>query len=35
MPLGKKTEAQKSTQTSTTPGASVPADQQRPRRIQP
>jgi len=25
MPLGKKTEAQKSTQTSTTPGASVPA----------
>ena len=35
MPLGKKTEAQKSTQPVTTPGANVPADQQRPRRIQP
>jgi len=34
MPLGKKPEAQKSTQPSTTPGAAVPADQ-RPRRIQP
>ncbi len=35
MPLGKKPEAQKSTQPVTTPGANVPADQQRPRRIQP
>jgi membrane peptidoglycan carboxypeptidase len=34
MPLGKKPEAQKSTQPVTTPGATVPADQ-RPRRIQP
>ena len=34
MPLGKKNEAQKSTQPATTPGA-APADQQRPRRIQP
>src|SRR5688500_879237 len=34
MPLGKKPEAQKNTQPSTTPGAAVPADQ-RPRRIQP
>ncbi len=34
MPLGKKPEAQKSTQPVTTPGANVPADQ-RPRRIQP
>ena len=35
MPLGKKPEAQKSTQPVTTPGANAPADQQRPRRIQP
>ena len=35
MPLEKKPEAQKTTQPATTPGATVPADQQRPRRIQP
>jgi membrane peptidoglycan carboxypeptidase len=36
MPLEKKPEAQKSTQPATTnPGAAVPSDQQRPRRIQP
>jgi penicillin-binding protein 2 len=35
MPLEKKPEAQKTTQPTTTPGANVPADQQRPRRIQP
>src|SRR6185503_11629405 len=35
MPLEKKTETQKSTQPATTPGATAPADQQRPRRIQP
>jgi cell division protein FtsI/penicillin-binding protein 2 len=35
MPLEKKPEAQKTTQPATTPGASVPADQQRPRRITP
>ena len=35
MPLGKKPEPQKSTQPVTTPGGNVPADQQRPRRIQP
>jgi membrane peptidoglycan carboxypeptidase len=36
MPLEKKPEAQKSTQpTTTTPGATAPAEQQRPRRTQP
>ncbi|HET9526850.1 MAG TPA: penicillin-binding transpeptidase domain-containing protein, partial [Pyrinomonadaceae bacterium] len=35
MPLDKKPEAQKSTQPATTPGTSVPNEQQRPRRIQP
>jgi len=35
MPLEKKPEAQKSTQPATTPGATAPAEQQRPRRIQP
>jgi membrane peptidoglycan carboxypeptidase len=36
MPLDKKPEAQKSTQpATTTPGTSVPNEQQRPRRIQP
>jgi membrane peptidoglycan carboxypeptidase len=35
MPLEKKPEAQKSAQPSTNPGATAPADQQRPRRIQP
>jgi hypothetical protein len=35
MPLEKKPEAQKSTQPATTPGATAPADQQRPRRITP
>ena len=35
MPLEKKPEAQKSTQPTTNPGATAPADQQRPRRIQP
>jgi membrane peptidoglycan carboxypeptidase len=35
MPLEKKPEAQKSTQPAKTPGATAPADQQRPRRIQP
>lgn len=35
MPLGKKPEAQKTTQPATTPGANAPADQQRPRRTQP
>ena len=35
MPLEKKPEAQKSTQPATTPGTSVPNEQQRPRRIQP
>lgn len=35
MPLGKKNDAQKTTQPTTTPGGNGPADQQRPRRIQP
>jgi membrane peptidoglycan carboxypeptidase len=35
MPLEKKPETQKSTQPTTTPGATAPADLQRPRRIQP
>ncbi|HEX5966687.1 MAG TPA: penicillin-binding transpeptidase domain-containing protein, partial [Pyrinomonadaceae bacterium] len=35
MPLEKKPEAQKTTQPTTTPGTTVPADAQRPRRIQP
>jgi penicillin-binding protein 2 len=35
MPLEKKPEAQKTTQPGTTPGATAPAEQQRPRRIQP
>jgi membrane peptidoglycan carboxypeptidase len=35
MPLEKKPETQKSTQQPATPGATAPADQQRPRRITP
>ncbi|HEU4432257.1 MAG TPA: penicillin-binding transpeptidase domain-containing protein [Pyrinomonadaceae bacterium] len=35
MPLEKKPETQKSTQPVKTPGATAPAEQQRPRRIQP
>jgi membrane peptidoglycan carboxypeptidase len=35
MPLEKKPEAQKGTQPATTPGATTPREQQRPRRTQP
>lgn len=35
MPLEKKPEAPKSTQPTTTPGATTPSEQQRPRRTQP